>query len=95
MISQDKQYLAQLAKDYPHLAKFLNGLPARFNNATKQTKCEGPKCGKKLRLNQFHIFVTPAPEYKPLVLCFQCLKEHYAHHNKGHAYDSHVWITEN
>jgi len=93
MVSQDKKYLAELAKTHPHLRSFIEGLPLRFNNATKQTKCEGVNCGKKLRINQFQIFIMPRPRYEPLILCSVCLKKYYERYAESGQYDNHVWIT--
>lgn len=93
MVSQDKQYLGELAKKFPHLATFISCLPGRFTNATKQTKCEGDKCGMKLRINQFHIFISPGPMYRPMVLCTKCLKLYYERYGDSGQYDNHLWIT--
>ena len=93
MESQDKKYLAELAKEHPHLQKFIETLPLRFNNATKQTRCEGERCGKKLRINQFNIFITPGPFYSPLVVCANCLKAYYERDAQSGQYDNHLWIT--
>jgi hypothetical protein len=93
MISQDKKYFAELAKQYPHLQGFIWALPVRFNNATRQTKCDGKGCGKKIRINQFDIFITPAPAYQPLVLCAQCLKFYYERYAETGQYDNHLWLT--
>lgn len=93
MESQDKKYLAELAKNHPHLRDFIATLPLRFSNPTKQTKCEGQRCGKKLRINQFQIFIMPAPRYEPLILCSHCLRAYYERYAETGQYDNHLWIT--
>lgn len=85
---KDKEYFKQLAQDHPHLARFIFvDFPGRFKNPKQQTKCDGEDCKKILGADQVNVFVTPAPEYKPLVLCYQCLGRAYVKYNATGQYD--------
>lgn len=85
---QDKVYFRELKKQHPHLSKFIDSIPGRFDNIMKRTPCDG-KCGSLMLPEEMNIFVSPAPEYKPLLLCRVCLKSEYGKVAANGDYDIH------
>lgn len=61
-------------KDNPQLKAFVVGLPDRFK--TGSCKCDECKVIDLTPLT-FSVFVTPAPPYKVMVVCLNCLKRLY------------------
>lgn len=88
---KDADYFKILQEQIPELkgwAHFV--LPQRFNNRTRQTRCDTKDCGKLLRIDQIKVFITPAPEYKPFIYCRQCLEREYAKVVGSMQYDLHL-----
>lgn len=87
---KDKDYFKLLQRDHPHLARFAHfDLPARFYNHNKVTRCDGVLCIKLIGPQEINIFITPGPEYKPLVLCYDCLQTEYRKVAGSGEYDIH------
>jgi hypothetical protein len=98
-LSKDKSYFKQLAKEHPHLMRFIaNEYPKRFANPLQITYCDMDDCFVPLTPTAHNIFVTPAPAYKPLLVCNACLQNLYAKHggNDGTAggYDKHTYLMK-
>jgi hypothetical protein len=53
--------------------KKMSGLPSRLDNHKHETKCDGDNCTTMLTPRTFNVFVTPSPEYTPLMVCHRCM----------------------
>jgi len=89
--SKDRDYFKMLLLKHPHLRRFIYiDLPSRFLNLNKVTKCDGIFCIRTLSFDDINIFVTPGPDYKPMVLCVDCLKREYQKVSDSGEYDIHL-----
>jgi hypothetical protein len=86
---QDNEYFKELSKKHPHLKLFISCVPIRFQTPDGKTNCDSPLCIRRLAPEEINVFVTPAPEYNPLILCIDCLKFEYAKVAGTGQYDIH------
>jgi hypothetical protein len=95
---KDKDYLRDLLKTHPHLKEFVANLAKRFPTEESKTMCEtfkingvlGVPCTRMLFPEEINIFITPGPDYKPYVLCRECLQREYQKVAGSGEYDIHL-----
>lgn len=88
---KDKDYFKELSKAHPHLQEFITDVATRYSKSPDgKIACEGHACLRRLWPEEFNVFVTPGPEYKPLVLCRECLRQEYAKVAASGEYDIHL-----
>jgi hypothetical protein len=86
---KDRDYFKILQETHPHLKRFLHvDIPGRFRRS-KTTNCDGLICIKQINIKQANLFVGPGPDYKPYLLCYDCLQSEYRKVAESGEYDIH------